>query len=70
MLPTLPLLAGKYVLPIWITGEEGIHRYHETIAADSLQVHSDALEIGVFQPEHSWSQRDELPIPEVSSQTG
>lgn len=55
-LPSLPLLAGEYLVLIWLLDESGAHRHHEFIARDELVVEARRREMGVVCPPHAWSE--------------
>lgn len=62
-LPDFPLLAGRYLIPVWIQDEHGIHRHHEFLTPSMLVVRSRARQVGVFVPVSEWIQRNDLPLP-------
>lgn len=53
-LPDLPVLSGRYDVPIWLLDETGVHRYHEFLLDRRLVVSATTREIGVFVPRHEW----------------
>jgi lipopolysaccharide transport system ATP-binding protein len=53
-LPELPLLAGRYLILVWLLDESGSHRFHEAFAPQPLIVRATTSEVGVFRPHHSW----------------
>jgi len=54
VLPELPLLAGRYLVPVWLLDESGSHRFEETFPPHPLTVRATTSELGVFRPAHSW----------------
>lgn len=62
-LPDLRLLAGRYLMPVWILDEHGVHRYQEYLVPTELVVRSETRQVGVFLPDSEWIQRDDLPPP-------
>jgi len=53
-LPELPLLAGRYLVAVWLLDESGTHRFQETFPPHPLVVRATTSEVGVFRPRHSW----------------
>ncbi len=57
-LPEFPLLAGEYIVAVWLLDEEGTHRYHEYSMPKPLQIHTNRREPGVCILRHTWSDRE------------
>ena len=53
-LPELPLLAGRYLIMVWLLDESGSLRFHEAFSPHPLVVRATTSEVGVFRPRHSW----------------
>ena len=54
-LPELELLAGRYLVPVWLLDRKGGLRLHETLAQERLVVRSNTPQQGVYAPRHAWS---------------
>ena len=54
LLPSLELLSGEFVVPIWLLDENGVHRFHERPAALNLIVKNRTKAVGLFRHEHEW----------------
>lgn len=50
----LRLLSGEFTLPIWLLDEQGVHRFHERPANDTLIVQNRTKDLGLFMQEHRW----------------
>ena len=48
------LLSGEFTLPIWLLDEQGVHRFHERPANDTLVVQNRTKDLGLFMQEHRW----------------
>ena len=65
-LPNLPLLSGRYLVPVWLMDETGAVRFHEAFPNYDLAVRATTEEHGVFRPEHEWVLEAE-PAPAVKT---
>ena len=54
-LPRLSLLAGSFLVKLWLFDDAGVFRYQETALDHDLVVMGDAREVGLVRLEHSWS---------------
>jgi len=50
----LCLLSGEFTLPIWLFDQDGVHRFHERPANDSLIVQNRTKDLGLFLQDHRW----------------
>jgi len=48
------LLSGEFSLPVWLLDSQGVHRFHERPANDTLIVQNRTKDLGLFMQEHSW----------------
>ena len=53
-LDNLRLLSGEFTLPIWLFDAQGVHRFHERPANETLIVQNRTKDLGLFLQEHSW----------------
>ena len=53
-LDNLRLLSGEFTLPVWLFDEQGVHRYHERPANDSLVMQNRTKDLGLFLQDHNW----------------
>ena len=53
-LEDLRLLSGEFTLPIWLFDEQGVHRFHERPANETLIVQNRTKDLGLFLQDHSW----------------
>lgn len=53
-LPKCPLLAGEFVVPVWLLDKNGVHRFHQLPTEENLIVQNSGRLIGVFSAEHRW----------------
>lgn len=53
-LDKLCLLSGEFTLPIWLFDEQGVHRFHERPANDTLIVQNRTKDLGLFLQAHRW----------------
>lgn len=63
-IPSLPLLAGQFLLPVVLFDEGGIHRYHEYLVPENLFVRAFTKEVGLVRIEHDWDLDSGRPVPE------
>jgi ABC-type polysaccharide/polyol phosphate transport system ATPase subunit len=49
------LLSGEFTVPIWLFDENGVHRFHERPAEQSLIVQNRTKDIGLFLQDHRWT---------------
>ncbi len=53
-LDKLCLLSGEFTLPIWLFDEQGVHRFHERPAEQTLIVQNRTKDLGLFLQDHRW----------------
>ena len=53
-LDKLCLLSGEFTLPIWLFDEQGVHRFHERPAEETLIVQNRTKDLGLFLQDHRW----------------
>ena len=53
-LDNLRLLSGEFTLPIWLFDAQGVHRYHERPANETLVMQNRTKDLGLFLQEHRW----------------
>ena len=54
-LPRLSLLAGTFLVKLWLFDDAGVFRYQETALDHDLVVMGDAREVGLVRLDHAWS---------------
>ena len=54
-LPRLSLLAGTFLVKLWLFDDAGVFRYQETALDHDLVVQGDAREVGLVRLDHTWS---------------
>jgi ABC-type polysaccharide/polyol phosphate transport system ATPase subunit len=64
-LPEVQLLSGEFVVPIWLLDRRGVHRFHETTAAENLIVQNRTKELGLFLTPREWKVEVIHPAPTV-----
>lgn len=62
-LPEVKLLSGEFVVPVWLLDAHGVHRFHETTAAENLIVQNRTKELGLFLTEREWKVEVIVPGP-------
>ncbi|MCC6781572.1 MAG: ABC transporter ATP-binding protein [Planctomycetes bacterium] len=63
-LPEVKLLSGEFVVPVWLLDAHGVHRFHESTAAENLIVQNRTKELGLFLTEREWRVETITPGPE------
>ena len=53
--PDLKLLAGEYLVMVWLFDGLGAHLYVQRATTMNLIVRTDAADLGVFRHDHEWS---------------
>ena len=53
-LPRLSLLAGTFLVKLWLFDDAGVFRYQETAIDHDLVVRGDGQEVGLVRLDHSW----------------
>jgi lipopolysaccharide transport system ATP-binding protein len=74
-LPRLSLLAGTFLVKLWLFDDAGVFRYQETALDHDLVVQGDAREVGLVRLDHTWSVEETTepnpwavsPVMEVAS---
>ena len=64
-LDKLRLLSGEFTLPIWLFDADGVHRFHERPANETLIVQNRTKDLGLFLQDHHWEFE---PMPASASQ--
>ena len=54
--PRVGLLSGRFLVPVVLLDEGGVHRYQEFLMGENLVVDTPAREPGVFRLAHEWDQ--------------
>lgn len=54
-LPSIRLLSGEFVVPVWLLDEKGVHRFHERPTEENLIMKSRSKELGLFLADREWS---------------
>ncbi|MCA8977300.1 MAG: ABC transporter ATP-binding protein [Planctomycetes bacterium] len=54
-LDEIRLLSGDFTIPIWLFDENGVHRFHERPAEESLIVQNRTKDLGLFLQDHRWT---------------
>ncbi|MCA8943106.1 MAG: ATP-binding cassette domain-containing protein [Planctomycetes bacterium] len=57
VMPSIKLLSGEFVVPVWLLDEKGVHRFHERPTEDNLIIQNRNKELGLFLVEREWSIR-------------
>ncbi|MFT5289412.1 MAG: lipopolysaccharide transport system ATP-binding protein [Planctomycetota bacterium] len=52
--PSVKLLSGQFMVPIWLLDENGVHRYHEYLVPENLVVRTNTRAVGLFSIDHEW----------------
>ncbi len=63
-MPEVKLLSGEFVVPVWLLDARGVHRFHETTAAENLIVQNRTKELGLFYTEREWKVDVMVPGPQ------
>jgi len=53
-LPRLSLLAGTFLIKLWLFDDAGVFRYQETALDHDLVVRGDGREVGLVRLDHTW----------------
>ena len=53
-IPRLNLLAGEFVVFVYLMDGKGVHRYHQYLCDRNLVVENRTKDVGLFLQEHSW----------------
>jgi len=53
-IPRLNLLAGEFVVFVYLMDGEGVHRYHQYLCDRNLVVENRTKDVGLFLQEHTW----------------
>ena len=62
-IPRLSLLAGTFLVKLWLFDEAGVFRYQETALDHDLLVRGAEREVGLVRLEHSWRFEEPAPQP-------
>lgn len=62
-LPRLSLLAGTFLVRLWLFDEAGVFRYQETALEHDLVVRGRGKEVGLVRLEHSWHIEEPASAP-------
>ena len=54
LLPSVKLLAGEMVVPVWLLDGNGVHRFHQRPAEQNLVIQNRTKDLGIFLQEHEW----------------
>lgn len=60
--PDVKLLAGQFLVPVFLLDDGGVHKYQQFMLPENLTVRTPERTEGLFRMEYSWEQRD-LPAP-------
>ena len=63
LLPSIKLLSGEFVVPVWLLDEKGVHRFHEQPCRQNLVVVNRDKELGLFLAERRWEIEVLRPAP-------
>lgn len=69
VIPDIPLLSGEFVVPVWLLDARGVHRFHETAAAENLVVQNRTRELGLFYAPREWRVDVLEPAPAAERQS-